>query len=104
MTSLDLAMNLNRYLFLTIAFVRDLLILPLDFVVLVFTTIMAKILQEVVLLLIYVLMHTEEALKRGDKLFNFLWNAAIKYYVFSFDYFCEAFRSDCIQAQEHSII
>lgn len=95
---MDLAMNLERYLFMTVAFGRDLMILPLDTVVLVFTTIMLKILQEVVLLTIYVLMHTEEVCKRGDELFSYIWNAGIKYYVFSFDCFCIGFRSNCIQA------
>lgn len=98
MHAVDLAMNLERYLFLAVAFGIDLLILPLDTVVLVFTTIMLKILQEVGLLTIYVLMHTEEACKRGDELFSFLWNAAVKYYVYTFDCICVGFRSDCIQA------
>lgn len=98
MHALDLTMKLEKYLFLAMAYVRDLLILPLDMLVLVVTTLMFKLVQEVGVYLIQLLSHSQDILLGGNDIFLFVWNTVTQYIVYSFDYLYIALRCEYISA------
>lgn len=98
MHALDLTMKLEKYLFLAMAYVRDLLILPLDMLVLVVTTLMFKLVQEVGVYLIQLLSRSQNILLGGNDLFLFVWNTVTPYIVYSFDYLYIALRCEYISA------
>lgn len=96
MHAYDLTMKLKKYLFLTMAYVRELLILPLDMLLLVVTTLLLKIVQDVVVYLVQLLSHSQDVLFGGNDLFLFAWNTASQYIVHSFDYLYIALRCEYI--------
>lgn len=98
MHSPDLTVKLEKCLYLTMAYVRDLLILPLDMLVLVVTTVLLKIVQELGVYIIQLLSNPHKVLKAGNDLFVFFWNAAIQYFVHTFDYLYVALRCEYISA------
>lgn len=85
---------LRKSVYMTVAHLRDILILPLDTLVLVTTTILLKIFQKVFLCFIGVYKDVDTALREAEEIARCIWNVCIKLFVVLLDDFFIVSRAE----------